>query len=65
MVSSSSFAWCEGRSTQSSCRTFIGNADDLDVLDVGVPMQEFLDLARIDVLPPRITMSWMRPTMRQ
>jgi hypothetical protein len=41
----------------------VGHADDLHVDDVGVAVEELLDLAGVDVLAARMTRSLMRPTM--
>ncbi len=38
-------------------------ADDLDVRDLRVGVEELLDLARVDVLAARMIMSLMRPTI--
>ena len=35
----------------------VGHADDLDVVDVGMGVQELLDLRGYTFSPPRITMS--------
>jgi hypothetical protein len=41
----------------------VGDAEDLHVGDVGVPVQELLHLAGTDVLAPADHQSLMRPTM--
>jgi len=41
----------------------VGHADDLHVDDVGMAVQELLDLPGYTFSPPRMIMSLMRPTM--
>lgn len=43
----------------------IGHADHLDVVDVGMGVQELLDLARVDVLTTADDHVLMRPTIWQ
>lgn len=42
---------------------FVGDADDLGVENVQVGAEELLDLAWVDVLAPRMTVSLVRPVI--